>query len=395
MSGKPAKLRRLVAPDLGSVDTIWRNPLPFVLWPIGAEPLLAHWMDDTVRSGFDEVEVYVSDRPVAVRVALEEGVYWSLPVKVIPIASEADAPPDAERVDRLPSAGTAARFSGNGAQLLAHWFDLQKSWLLSRDNGDFLIDRQQPDGGWVAPGARIDPTAELKAPYWIGENARIGVGCRIGPDAFIGADSILEDHVEVEGGCVLPNTCMGQRTRVHAALADGSALVDWERAARVDIHEGFIMRPVVSRMRSPSVIERMMALLFYWLLTPLAVLINRTGWSSRDLSGADSNPLRLRTGADGPLWVRRWPWLWEIARGKLRWIGILPRSEEDWNYFPKEVVHQMRTSRCGMFSLADLHGCHDPSDPEESIHAIYQALHVDPRTQRLVMKNLWKIAWSK
>jgi hypothetical protein len=105
--------------------------------------------------------------------------------------------------------------------------------------------------------------------------------------------------------------------------------------------------------------------------------------------------IRLRTGLGGPLWVRRWPWLWQIALGNFSWIGILPRGGDDWKCVPDEVLHQIRSSHFGIFSLADLHGCHDPADPEEFIHAIYQALQADCRSRKLVARNLWKIAWSK
>jgi NDP-sugar pyrophosphorylase family protein len=212
---------RLVAPDFAALDTIWRNPLPFVLWPIGPQPLIAHWMDDAVRQGFDEVEVYVADRPAAVRLALEGGVYWSRPVRVIPIASEADAPADALRVDHFPDA-PAAPFSGDARQLLEHWFDLQKAWLASRGKERVVIDERHPSGGWIGPHANVHPSAKLTAPFWIGPNARIGEDCQLGPHALIGENSILGSNVEVENACLLPNTCLGHNTR-SAGRASSSA----------------------------------------------------------------------------------------------------------------------------------------------------------------------------
>jgi hypothetical protein len=388
------KILRLLAPDFAGLDTIWRNPLPFVLWPIGPQPLLAHWMDDAVRRGFDEVEVYVADRPTAVRLALEGGVYWSRPVRVIPIASEADAPPDALRVDYFPGAPGEA-FSGDARGLLEHWFDLQKAWLSSRRDEQVAIDQRHPSGGWIGPHANIHPSAELHAPFWIGPNARIGAECQVGPNAIIGENSILGKDVEVEEACMLPNTCLGHNTRLCRALADGSAVVDWARGCRADIRERFILRPVVARVRGPGLLQRAAAAVTYGLLAPFARLWNPAGWTWREVVTHSGASIRLRTGLGGPLWVRRWPWLWQIALGRFRWIGILPRAAEDWKSVPDEVLHQIRSSEFGMFSLADLHGCHDPADPEESIHAIYQALQADSRSRKLVVRNLWKIAWSR
>ncbi len=394
MASPPSpSILRLVAPDFAALDTIWHNPLPFVLWPVGPQPLLAHWMDDAVRRRFDEVEVYVSDRPAAVRLALEGGVYWSRPVRVIPIASEADAPSDAQRADHFPNAATTP-FSGDARQLLEYWFDLQKAWLVSRNEAGVAIDELHSSGGWIGPRVSVHPSAQLRAPFWIGPNAKIGEDCLVGPNAVICENSILGNNVEVEEACILPNTCLGHNTRLCRALGDGGAIVDWARGCRVDIRERFIMRPVVARVHGPGLLQRAAAFVTYWLLAPFARLFNRAGWSSREVVTQSGAAIRLRTGLAGPLWVRRWPWLWEIARGHFHWIGILPRVADDWKSVPDEVLHQIRSCHFGMFSLADLHGCHDPADPEESIHAIYQALQADPRSRNLVVRNLWKIAWS-
>src|SRR5438094_7559629 len=95
------KIWKLVAPDYGALDTVWKNPKPFVLWPVGPQPLLAHWMDEAVRLGVERVEIYVADRPAEVRGWLEGGAYWSRVATVMPIAKELDAPVDALRVDGL------------------------------------------------------------------------------------------------------------------------------------------------------------------------------------------------------------------------------------------------------------------------------------------------------
>ena len=393
-SPAPKNTLRLVAPDFAALDTIWRNPLPFVLWPVGGQPLLAHWMDDAVRRGFEEVEIYVADRPAAVRLAMEGGVYWSRPVRVIPIAAEADAPEDAERADRFPNV-ECPTLSGGPRGLLERWFELQKAWLTSRTEADVAIDEHHASGGWIGPHARIHPEAVLTAPFWIGPDAKIGAGCRVGPNAFIGENAILGNNVEVENACVMSRTCLGHNTRVSRALADGSALVDWARGCRVNIKESFIMRPVVIQAHGPRFLQRTAAFLSYFMLAPFARFFNHDGWTSREVITQTGEPVRIETGVAGPLWARRWPWLRQIARGRFSWIGILPRAEDDWKSVPDEVLHQIRACHYGMFSLADLHGCHDPADPEESIHAIYQALQTDSRSRKLVMRNLWKIAWSK
>ena len=85
MVNEPKMPWRLAAPDWAGLDSIWRNPDPFILWYVGNQTLLCHWMDEAVRNGVEEVEVYVADRPAEVRAWLDEGTFWSRRIKVIPI----------------------------------------------------------------------------------------------------------------------------------------------------------------------------------------------------------------------------------------------------------------------------------------------------------------------
>jgi hypothetical protein len=104
--------------------------------------------------------------------------------------------------------------------------------------------------------------------------------------------------------------------------------------------------------------------------------------------------IALPTGRTGPLWCRRVPWLRHIAAGRLCWIGILPRGADELPQVPKEIAHTLQNAPNGMFSLADVYGCHDPADPEEWIHAAYQASAAGGNAGAVVLRNLWRIAWS-
>ena len=395
MDTKPAPpiTLQLVAPDWHALDTIWKNPKPFVLWPVGHQALIAHWMDEAVRLGVATVELYVPDRPAEVRALLEGGAYWSRRLHVIPIASEADAPAGAERITGLPG-DEDAPLPLDGQQLLRHWASLQQIWLARRDSAAVSLDTRHESGGWIGPQAKIHPSAKLNAPFWIGANATIGEGCEIGPDALIGNNAVLDENVTVRKACVLDRTYLGRNTELVNAAATGGTLLDLDRGCRVDIAERFILSPVEGGARGPSVMQRVIAGILFLLLAPLAMLWCRS-WESRDVATPDGRPFRLRTGGTGPLWVRRWPWLAQIARGNLRWVGILPRVETAWELMPAELAAPLRTSEPGMLSLADVHGCHDPADPEEWIHAVYQAQRADPRVTGTVLKNFWRIAWYK
>ena len=390
---KPQTIWKLLAPDWSALDTVWRNPAPFVLWPVGHQALLAHWMDEAVRRGVETVELHVADRPAEVRALLEGGAYWSRRLRVIPIAREADAPADALRLSGLPGDPYDA-MPADGRELLQHWFALQKRWLARRSEGPVTLDTRHSSGGWVGVQAKIHPSAKLTAPFWIGAHAVVGAGCEIGPDALIGAHSVLDENVAVRQACVVSRTYLGRNTELVRAAAAGGTLLDFERGCRADIAERFILGPVSADARGASIAGRAVALAFYVLLAPVAKLWCRE-WDAQEVATGDGATIRLRTGNAGPLWVRRWPWLAEIARGHLRWVGILPRAEAAWSAMPAELAAPLRASEPGVFSLADVHGCHDPADPEEWIHAVYQAQRADPQVTATVLKSVWRIAWFK
>ena len=91
------KTLSLLAPDFVTLDSIWRNPLPFVLWPVGHQGLIDHWVDEAVRQGAEEILIYAADRPAEIRRHLSAGGYWSRKAQVTAIRTEADAPSERSR----------------------------------------------------------------------------------------------------------------------------------------------------------------------------------------------------------------------------------------------------------------------------------------------------------
>jgi len=386
---------RLAAPDWAALDSIWQNPDPFILWYIGNQTLLCHWMDEAVRRGVEEVEIYVADRPAEVRAWLDEGTFWSRRIKVIPIGREGEAPADAERIAVLPGEVPLAADPVDASALLQYWFELQKKWLAQRMSAPAQLDQVHASGGWVGPRAVISPAATLAPPFWIGAGARIGAQCKIGPNAFVSRGAIIDEDVEIEEAFVTHDTYVGKHTRVGRKIVTGKFLIDLQRGGRVEIGERFILAPLSNRSSRSKAGERLAALAAWLLLAPLAEALTRGHWVEREVETCDGEKVMLRTGEAGPLWARRWPWLWQIAAGRMRWIGVLPRGHEDWSQMPAELSGPVRNARAGIFSLADLHACHTAADPGEWIHASYQAQRVDPKIPRQVLRNLWKIAWSQ
>ena len=274
-----------------------------------------------------------------------------------------------------------------------NWLEMQRFWLTHRASDTVSIDVEQfPAGGWVGPQARIHLKAKLTPPFWIGSRAQIGAQCEIGPNALIGAGSVLDSHVQVTDAVVLANTYLGQNTRLHQAVAQGGVLVDVKRGCRVDIRESFIMAPVSTHRQSASLLEKIVACVSWLLLAPTAILWPSQAWEEREILDSKGDLVALKTGRRGPLLVRRWPWLKEIFAGSFRWFGILPREAGDWTHLPVETAERLKSSPVGIFSWADLHGCHDPAATDEWIHAAYQVLQKDDTVRQVLRRNILHLA---
>ena len=382
----------LLAPDYGQFDTIWRNPLPFVLWPIGPKSLLAHWMDEAVRRNVAKVIIYAPDRPAEIRKHLEGGHYWSKQVEIVPISEEGSSSKNAVRLDGLPSSAPQEVIT-NAEGLLQRWLDLQSQWLEARQSHDITVDVESVPNGWLGPGAIVHPKAEMRPPYWIGARTIIGAKCRIGPMAIIHAGCLLDTRVDVERGVILPDTYLGQNTRVHEAIAQGNVFVDIKRACRVDIPESFILSSRHLAEGKPAALSRLLAAVTWLAVAPLALLWPGQSWEEQDCLSA-REIVSLATGKKGPLLIRRWPWLKAIVSGKLRWIGPLPRTQKQIETLPEDLAQRIAEHLPGFFSWSDSQGCYGVDQEDEWIHAAFQLLHDDGSVNRRLRRKILALAFT-
>ena len=379
----------LEAPDWGALDTVWRSPLPFVLWPVCGAPVLSYWLDEALRNGAEKVTVVAADRPHQVRAWIEKGNYWSKPVEVSPVpVSAGDA--RVERMDVLPGQ-VCGEAVDSGKSLLARWFELHPRALELRASQQLSIDREISPGVWVGPGAMVDPGATLTAPVWIGSRARVGPGCRLGPNAFIGAHSVLDEDVEVLRGVVCPETYVGAHTGLRNSATQGGLLLDWDKGVAVRIVEDFILSDLGRRGEKPRMVERLAAFVGWLCLAPVAAVIGGPE-TFREVLLSSGATIRLGTRARGPLVVRRAAWLAQVAAGRLRLVGVLPRAAAEWELLEPELRAAIERSPAGVFALSDLYDCHDPSSPDEWMHAAYQAASPDGSGLRQARQALPAIA---
>ncbi|RME72498.1 MAG: hypothetical protein D6781_02145 [Verrucomicrobia bacterium] len=373
-------------PDWAELDTVAGRIEPPALWPVGTQPLLAHWMDYARRHGADQIRIYCADRPHLVRDWLEGGAFWSCRVEVIP-APLHRFPPDIEWVDRVPGEKPIEP-PADGAGLVRWWFERNMAWLLSRDTHALLLDERHPSGGWVGPRARIHKSANLTPPFWIGADTEVGPAAAVGPGAVIGPRSVIEAKSEIRQSVVLPETIIGRHVGLDHMIVDGNIVIHAERGCRVEIPDTFIVAPTAGRRRRVSWKERLLALALWG--PGMLLALGRPEGPVRTVVTPRGH-IDLRERLSGPLLARRASWLPHVIAGRLSLAGPLPRPESAFAVLPADAANLLRTIPPGVFSIADVHGCHCLEAEEESTHALFAAAR--PDSAAMVLKALPRLLW--
>jgi hypothetical protein len=269
------------------------------------------------------------------------------------------------------------------------WLERNLAWLESREDHARLLDQKHPDGGWIGPRARVHPQAKLIPPFWIGAGAQVGARAQVGPGAIVGPRCIVETDAEVRDSVVLDDTFVGPHVGLNRMLADGGVLIDAKRGCRVEIAESFILASANRRGDRVPLRDRLLALTL-WLPAQL-LAFGRAHGESRTVT-TPRGPIVLRERTSGPLLARRAAWLTSVIAGRLRLIGPLPRGEADCALLPADAANLLRSVHPGVFSVADMHGCHASGEGDEITHALFAA--AQPESASVVLGALPRLLFT-
>jgi len=383
----------LILPDWSSLDTIWHNSTPFVLWPICEKNLLALWLDEAVRQGVPSVSIEAPDRPLIIRHWLDQGDLWSRSIEVQTYPGSREGKecfhlhglPGSDKMDSVHSP----------KELMWRWYDLQVESLNRRKSTSIHLDHEFIPGVWFGPGVRAAPDVVFIPPCWVGSQANIGPGCRVGPHAFIGPGVFLDEDVEIVESIACEDTYVGSHTTLKRSAVQGGLLMDLDKGIGVEVLDGFMLSALGSLSSKPSYQEQIFAYLIAPLLEFLARLVNHPKPPvAKSVQLSRSQRVDLPTYESGPLCLRRAPWLRLVASGKMKLVGVLPRGEDDLNSLDPAARSAILNAPVGVFSLADLYQCHSPKHPDEWMHAAFQAAAPYKIGHALAFKSLVKIAFT-
>ncbi len=353
---------RLVLPDWHRIDDVFESKLPFVLWRVGEQPLLYHWLDYAVNNDVRRVVMECSDRPAEVRQAMEKARLWPLEWELRPVP-ESQVRSGVHVVDTLPGRPSPPHAPTNGWELIDLWFQLQRAWF---------DETVAADEAWASLAlgrfAQIHPSAEIQMPVWFDDQVQIGPNCKVGPYAVLGRGVVLEGPSVVENAVITEHTFLAGHTELRDAVLDGGVLLNLRHRARIPKLDNLMADRIRGPTDRPTMRERMLAGALYAAGLPLDLLAEAPTRAFETFDG-----LQLEERATGSLWRRRLRWLPEVVKGRMRLWGPLPRTRDQLAALDPEWRAALEHVQSGVFAYSDLHGTHRADTDMEPIHAVFQA----------------------
>lgn len=221
----------LICPDQRPALAELTGGMPLALAIFLGKPLVDHALDSLARSGVTDVLLLASDRPSDVRAYVGDGSAWGIQIRISPESSELSPSDAAARhasfehdavltLDSLPQAPDVP------ITVDADSWHQSRAKLLPLLAPSQIGARELSPGVWCGMKARVNSSAVLRAPCWIGPNSAVGAEAIVGPHGYVESDSVIDAHATVENSTVGPRTYLGSMTHLGDSVAAGSVLVN-------------------------------------------------------------------------------------------------------------------------------------------------------------------------
>jgi hypothetical protein len=374
---------------------------PLVNLHILGNPFIFYWIEQMANCGAKEIKILAADRPEEVRALVGDGARWGLRVEVIPesheltckqarekyfvedIASELSQSPNVTLMDHLPGFPNHKIFAS-----YADYLSALRLWLSQKAGSTQIGMREIKPGIWIGLRTQISSGAVLRAPCWIGENVLVKPDAEIGPMAIVENCCVIETAASVSESWIARQTFVGNLTQVEYSLAAGNLLVNCPNNSVVAVTDTFLLSGIKDKfvfVPSGNLFGRFAALLVLILTAPFALItILRAKWLGHralrprratvpTFAAQNSTSIIYYEFANTQSWWRRWPQLWNVARGDFTWIGNRPLTHIESGKLSNEFERLWLAAPIGLISQGDAEGCANLYSDEARAHASFYA----------------------
>ena len=321
--------------------------------------------------------------------------------------------------DEIEAIGANPAFSINTP---GEFLKAQKLLLTGHISGQPVPGNQLADGIRVGGNVSLHPTATLIPPVMINADCLIARGARLGPNVVVGSKTIVGEKTSLENCCILPNTYIGRDLSIENAIVDRNCLLSSQTSVSTMIPDSFLIGPNNKvpigqwLAKAPSILAAWLALVPGSILFGILYLLARLLGVRHPIR--HYRAVRLPAAEDSRMWqqfvyyefargknrffdwlvnllrLRRLPTLWNIAIGKVAWVGLRPRRPEQINALPEDWRELYLTCKVGMVRLAELDVATTGVANSDQVYSSEAFYSVDTCYKR-DLKILWRALWTR
>ena len=278
---------------------------------------------------------------------------------------------------------------GSGTEFLA-----SQDRLLRGEFPDLLSHLSTAEPGvWIGRNTRLHPTARITAPVYLGANCDIGKGVTLGPSAVVEDACLIDEGVNVANCLVLSSSRVGEGLDLNNTVMCGTKVFNTKINAAIDICDDVLASDLASvsflKLFSGLASRITGAVLFVLTIPVLALLAlsallrPQARWVRKDFvrTPVPENQYLWKTcqlfayqrgeqqrSGRYALWhdllTRVIPGLSAVALGRLRLVGVSPRSAEELDELPKPWRDMLLAAQTGLISESLIQfGPDAPTDP--------------------------------
>ena len=251
----------IICPSTRPAVAVLAETAPLAIVPLLGKCLLEYWLEELEGRGVREVHILAADRPREIAAFVGDGARWGIQVVVEAEGHESSAEEAVARhckcgrerpdltvvMDHLPRGPGKSLFESYAA-----WFSGLQDWMAQAQTPERIGQNEIAPGVWVGLRTRINPTARLVAPCWLGDQVLINGEAVIGPGAIIEPAAIVGRGAQVARSVIGPATFVGAQTRIENSIAHRYTLLNWANNSCLRVPDACWL----SSLRGPLCAER-------------------------------------------------------------------------------------------------------------------------------------------
>ena len=251
----------IICPSARPAVAVLAETAPLAIVPLLGKCLLEYWLEELVGRGVKTVQIVAADRPREIAAFVGDGARWGMQVELEAeeresSAEEAEASQRARGRARTDLTVVMDHLPGRPGQGLlesyAGWFAGLQGWMAQAQIPERIGQYEIAPGVWVGLRTRINPTARLVAPCWLGDQVMINGEAVIGPGAMIEPGVIIGRGAQIIRSVIGPATFVGAQTRIENSLAHRYTLLNWTNNSCLRVPDACWL----SSLRGPLCAER-------------------------------------------------------------------------------------------------------------------------------------------